>query len=83
MQGLESLGLQDHQYGSFLIPVVMAKLPADVCLQIARVTTKDIWKINELLEVLRTEVEATEISIRVRVHEIRSSTNPSNQQQPI
>lgn len=48
-RGLESLGIQANQYGSFLIPVVMAKLPADVRLQIARVTTKDIWEIDELL----------------------------------
>ena len=42
----------------------MDRLP-DVCLQIARVTTKDIWEIDELLQVLRTEVEAREISDRV------------------
>ena len=80
VRGLESLGIQANQYGSFLIPVVMAKLPADVQLQIARVTTKDVWEIDELLQVLRTELQAREISEGIRVHEIRSSTNPPNQQ---
>ena len=79
VRGLEALGILANQYGSFLIPVVMAKLPADVRLQIARVTTKDIWEIDELLQVLRTEVEAREISEGVKVHEMRSSTTSPNQ----
>ena len=46
VRGLEALGIGAEQYGSFLIPIVMDRLPADVCLQIARVTTKDIWEID-------------------------------------
>lgn len=72
VRGLEALGIGAEQYGSFLIPIVMDRLPADVCLQIARVTTKDIWEIDELLQVLMTEVEAREISGRVKVTEIRN-----------
>ena len=45
VRGLEALGIGAEQYGSFLIPIVMDQLP-DVCLQIARVTTKDIWEID-------------------------------------
>ena len=71
------MGILANQYGSFLIPVVMAKLPANVHLQIARVTTKDIWEIDELLQVLRTEVEAREISEGVKVHEMHSTTSPN------
>ena len=40
VHGLEALGMGVKEYGSFLIPIVMDRLPADVCLQIARVTTK-------------------------------------------
>lgn len=82
VRGLEALGISANQYGSFLIPIVMAKLPSDVCLQIARVTTKDIWEIDELLQVLRIEVEARETSEGVGVHEARSSTNSSSHQRP-
>ena len=57
----------------------MDQLPADVCLQIARVTMKDIQEIDELLQVLRTEVEAREISDRVKVTEIRNPFPPSQQ----
>ena len=35
VQGSEALGIGANQYGSFLIPLVMAKLPSDVRLQIA------------------------------------------------
>ena len=51
VRGLEALGIGAEQYGSFLIPIVMDRLPADVCLQIARVTIKDIWEIYELFHV--------------------------------
>ena len=66
IRGLEALGIKTDQYGSFLIPVV---IPPDVHLQIARLTTKDIWQIDEFLQVLRTEVEAREVSEGVKVHD--------------
>ena len=77
VRGLEALGIGAEQYGSFLIPIVMDWLPADVCLQIVRVTTKDIWEIDELLLVLRTEVEAREISDRIKANEVRNLFPPS------
>ena len=46
VRGLEALGVDADQYGSFLIPIIMAKLPADVRLQVARITNKDVWKIK-------------------------------------
>jgi len=35
-------------------------LLVDVCLQIVRITTKDIWQIEELLKILKTEVGASD-----------------------
>ena len=69
VRGLESLGINATQYGSFLIPVIMSKLPAEVRLQIARVSVKDVWEVEELLTVIKTEVEAREISDTVKVTE--------------
>ena len=68
VRGLESLGVGADQYGKFLIPVIMSKLPVDVRLHIARVSTKDVWEIKELLEVIRREVDAREMSETMRVH---------------
>ena len=64
---LEALGIKSDQYGCFLIPIIVSKLPDDVRLQIARVTTRDVWDVSELMKVMKTEVEAQEISSTVRV----------------
>ena len=42
VRGLESVGVKPEQYGSFLIPVIMSRLPAEVRLHVARVSTKDV-----------------------------------------
>ena len=60
-------------YGSFLIPVIMGKLPADVRLQIARVTTREAWDVEEILQVVKREVEAREISEGVKIHEHKNT----------
>ena len=71
VRGLESLGISVTQYGSFLIPVIMSKLPAEVRLQIAHVSVKEVWEVEELLTVIKSEVEAREISDTVKVTEQR------------
>ena len=58
VRGLEALGVESEQYGSFLVPVIMAKLPSEVRLQIARTTTNAVWKVEELLRIIQGEVEA-------------------------
>ena len=35
VRGLEALGVESEQYGSFLVPIIMAKLPSEMRLQIA------------------------------------------------
>ena len=66
---LEALGVESEQYGSFLVPIIMAKLPSEVRLQIARITTNDVWKVEELLNIIKGEVEAREISDSMRANE--------------
>ena len=36
---------------------------------IARVTTRDVWQISELLQDIRTEVEARELSVGIKIQE--------------
>ena len=67
VRGLEALGVKASQYGSLLIPVLMSKLPQDIRLQIARKTSKEVWDISEILDVIRNEVEAREMSEGVKV----------------
>ena len=62
VRGLEALGVKSEQYGSLLIPVTMAKLPTNIRLQIAGLTKKDVWHMDELLKVIKEEIEAREQS---------------------
>ena len=62
IRGLKSLGVSSRQYGSLLIPVIMSKLPPENRIQVARNTAREVWEMSDLLEVIRQEVEALEIS---------------------
>ena len=74
MRGLEPLGIEATQYGSFLIPVIMSKLPIEVKLQIVRVLVKDVCKVDELMSVIKKEIEARELCETVKVVEQRPAT---------
>ena len=68
VRGLESLGVGSNQYGSLLIPVIMSKLPQEVRIQVARNTAQEVWQMSDILNVIRQEVEAREISEGVKVN---------------
>ena len=68
VRGLESLGVSSSQYGSLLIPVIMSKLPQEVQIQVARNTAQEVWQMSDILDVIRQEVEAREISEGVKVN---------------
>ena len=66
--GLESLGVTAEQYDSMLIPVIMSKLPTEIRVQIARLTSSEVWSIREMLELIGKEVEAREASEHVKLN---------------
>ena len=68
IRGLESLGVNSNQYGSLLIPVIMSKMLPEIRVRIARNTACEVWEMSELLEVIRQEVEAREISDGVKTN---------------
>jgi hypothetical protein len=82
--GLEALGVTPEQYGSLLIPILMSKLPNSLRLEVARKSTNEVWKINELLETIRKEIEAREASDQVKLNDSRShpSLERSKNQHP-
>ncbi|XP_028403926.1 uncharacterized protein LOC114526512 [Dendronephthya gigantea] len=67
IRGLESLGINSEQYGSLLIPVIMSKLPSETRLHIARNALDDVWKIDDLMKTISSEVEAREVSEHVMI----------------
>ena len=77
VRGLESLGVSSKEFGSLLVPIVMTKLPNDLRMRIARETSGDVWKIDEILEILRKEIEAREASERFKVAERQKHYEPS------
>ena len=44
----------------------MAKLPPEVRVHVARNTTQDVWEVESLLNVIHSEIEAREISDKVK-----------------
>ena len=76
VRSLEALGVEPEQYGSLLIPVIMAKLPTNIRLQIARLTKRDVWHMDELLKVIKEEVEARELSKSMKFCEGIVPDNP-------
>ena len=62
VRGLASMGVSSKEYGSLLIPIIMSKLPSDVRLQISRKSTNEVWKIDELLDTIKSEIDAREAS---------------------
>ena len=62
---------------SILIPIVMSKLSGDVRLQIVCKNTIDICNIDELLDAIKTEIEARECSQAAKKSVDDSSRKPS------
>ena len=60
------MGVNSEQYGSLLIPIIMAKLPAEIRVQVARNTSQDVWEIDSLLDFIQGEIEAREISEKIK-----------------
>ena len=62
VRGLASIGISSEPYGSMLIPIIMSKIPNEIRLVIARKTTAQVWNIDELLDTIKVEIEAREVS---------------------
>ena len=54
-------------YRSFLVPILLSKLPEDIKLVVSRQIEGVNWKLDKLLEILRTEVEACECCTFINV----------------
>ena len=77
IRGLAALSVNPEQYGSLLIPMITSKFPGDVQLRIAREMKDEVWKIDNLLGVIKQEVEAREAceGTRLKPH-VRPNTTP-------
>ena len=86
LQAIQGLTITDKNYKSAVeilhnrfgkIPVIMSKLTSDVRIQIVQNTTKDVWDIRELLDVIQKEVEAREVCENIKTHSDYQNKKPN------
>ena len=66
VRGLEALGMSSASYGSLLVPILMARMPREITLHVARKTTEEVWPIKEILDIVRREIEARKLSDNIK-----------------
>ena len=77
IRGLTSLGIASDRYESLLIPVIMSKISSEMRLRVARESGNEVWKLDELMEAIKSEVEARETSEGTRVGQHKLSSHDS------
>ena len=82
IRGLSALGIESEQYGSLLITVIMTKVFNETRLRIARESKSDIRKLDELMNVIRDEVEACETSEGSKVNPLKPSVSYTHRENP-
>ena len=75
VRGLQAQRVDSSQYGTLLIPIMMAKIPEDLRLILNRQFCGDNWNLDELLKVFKTELEAPERCASSSV----GTSSPTNQ----
>ena len=60
VRGLQSLGVSSDSYGSLLSSVLLNKFPQEVKLVISRDVGSGDWKLDRIMQLLETEVQARE-----------------------
>lgn len=59
------MSITSEQYGTLLIPIIMTKLPQNLCLHIVYETDQEIWQINDC----NKEVVAKEATEFVKLYQ--------------
>ena len=62
MQALSNQSVNKEHFGAILIPVIQQRIPYNVRVELSRKMSKDIWKLEQFLELLRIEIEAADKS---------------------
>ena len=60
VRNLDCLDVKKESYGNLLISLINAWLPEDLCLHLCRIFKNNKWNLDELLNFLKTDVEAKE-----------------------
>ena len=63
VRNLKTLDVDPRCYGTFLVPLINAKLPNELRLLISRKFENEVWLLSDLLKHLKIEIEAKERSV--------------------
>ena len=67
VRNLQTLETDTNSYGSLLLPLINTKLPTDIYVLRTRKFKSEVWDLNEMIEVLGTEIEANKTSAREKL----------------
>lgn len=65
IRNLNSLRVETSSYGTLLVPLLNEKLPGELRITIARNFENSVWDLNEMIKILKTEINAKELSVCV------------------
>ena len=65
VRNLKSLDIDIATYGSLLVPLLNEKLPSELRVILSRKFENDVWRLDDMIKCLKTEVEAKERSLSI------------------
>ena len=68
VRSLETLGYDLKQYGPFLNPMIMRKLPEQIRLAVTKEIRNEEWELNKILDIIKKELEAREQCAHINSH---------------
>ena len=60
VRALKTVGIQQEHFGSFLIPIILEKIPNVIRLQISWELEKENWNIDKFLQCISREITVRE-----------------------
>ncbi|CAB4024264.1 PREDICTED: uncharacterized protein LOC107331856, partial [Paramuricea clavata] len=79
VRGLKSLDVPDTEYGALLLPILIGKIPDEICILLDRKMTGESWNLNTLLENFREELENRERCEGIQAFSFRDGRNFNEQ----
>ena len=65
VRNLKALSIDIATYGAILVPFLNGKLPSEIRVILSRNFQNDIWQLDDMLKILKREVEAKERSFSI------------------
>ena len=75
VRNLQTLKVDISSCASLLVPLINEKVPTDIRVIIARKFKSEVWDLNEMIEVLKLEIEAKERSLSAYISFVDEEEN--------